>query len=120
MTKTWAGVTVPAAVMSRGKNFGKELAASRTALYPATVLIALRASMGWARVIRGMSSMENEVILHAANAWISAVLVYGWRKLIRMASAFIFSTSTIVGGWTLRRMSALSKTSDSTRAPTSM
>src|SRR5713226_4997086 len=58
--------------------------------------MALRASMGWARVMRGMSSMENAVILRAARALIAAALV---------------------GGWTLRRMSALLKTSSSRRAP---
>jgi hypothetical protein len=75
MTKTCAGVIVPAAVMSNGKNFGKQLAASKTALYPATVLIALRASMDWARAMRGMSSIENAVIPWEANAWISLVPV---------------------------------------------
>ena len=58
---TRAGVTVPAAVIIIGNIRGSLSAAIKTALYPATVAIDESASMLWARVIRGMSSIENAV-----------------------------------------------------------
>jgi hypothetical protein len=46
--KTFAGVTIPAAVISAGNIFGREVAASRTAWYPEMVAMDERASMLWA------------------------------------------------------------------------
>ena len=74
MMNTRAGVKVPAAVMSSGKNFCKRLAAKSTALYPETVLMALKTSMDWARVIRGINSMAKAVALRAARA----LIISGW------------------------------------------
>ncbi len=59
MTRPLAGRTVPAAVVSSGKNLGRRLAARRTALYPPTVLWLESESMLWARVMRGMASMRD-------------------------------------------------------------
>ena len=61
---------VPAAVIINGKNLFKVLAASKTALYPAAELIALKASIRCAREIRGTNSMENVVSSLSASAWI--------------------------------------------------
>ena len=65
-TSTFAALTVPAAVMNIGNIFGSVSAARRTALYPATVAIDDRASMLWARVIRGISSIEKLVTPRSA------------------------------------------------------
>ena len=56
----------PAAVVSIGKNLGRVSAAIRTALYPATVACDERTSIDWARVVRGMASMLNEVMSRVA------------------------------------------------------
>ena len=56
-TRTRAGRTVPAAVVSIGKNLGRCIAAKRTARYPATVACEDRASIRCARVVLGILSM---------------------------------------------------------------
>ena len=61
MMKTRAGEMVPAAVISIGNIRGSAFAASRTPLYPAIVAIDESASMLCARVMRGISSIENSV-----------------------------------------------------------
>ena len=66
--RTLAGVIVPAAVMSMGNIFGKALAAINTALYPATVPMDDRTSMLCARVILGMSSIENAMTFREFNS----------------------------------------------------
>src|SRR5437762_3250042 len=53
MTNTLAGRTVPAAVISMGKNLPRALAAMRTLLYPAMLAIELSTSMLCARAILG-------------------------------------------------------------------
>ena len=55
-----AAVTVPAAVISIGKIFGSDIAASNTARYPAMVAIDDSASMLCARVMRGINSIERK------------------------------------------------------------
>jgi len=61
--------------------------------------------------MRGMSSMEKAVILRAASALIAVGVAVGLEELMRNESSFMRPISSIVGGWTLRRMSALPKTS---------
>ena len=56
MIRTRDGVMVPAAVVIMGKMRGRVSATTMTALYPAMEAMAERASMLWARVVRGMSS----------------------------------------------------------------
>jgi hypothetical protein len=68
-TSTRAGGTVPAAVMYSGKNRGSRMAASRTQRYPDTRAWELRASMDWAREMRGTSSRAKEVTPASASAW---------------------------------------------------
>ena len=58
-TSTVAGFTVPAAVVSIGKNRVDSDAASSTALYPATLACDDSASITCAREIRGMASSAN-------------------------------------------------------------
>ena len=56
ITSTLAGGTVPAAVMNMGKNLARCSAADRPARYPATVACDERASIDWARLMRGSRS----------------------------------------------------------------
>jgi hypothetical protein len=51
---------VPAAVIIMGNIFGSALAAIRTASYPAMLAMDESASMVWARVMRGTSSMAKK------------------------------------------------------------
>src|SRR5690606_35945675 len=62
ITSTFAGGTVPAAVINIGKKRGRLAAAKSTALYPETVLILESTSMLWALEILGMESILNKVI----------------------------------------------------------
>ena len=71
-------MTVPAAVVSIGKNFGSEFAATSTALYPAMLLCDERESIGCARVTRGIMSMLNAVARFAASARTTSAFVSGW------------------------------------------
>ncbi len=61
ITKTRAGATVPAAVVSIGKSFGRRAAAIRIALYPAIVDCEDNTSMLCARAMRGTSSIAKTV-----------------------------------------------------------
>ena len=60
--RAFPGGTVPAAVVSIGKNLIAVLAASSAAWYPATVACDERASMPCALVIRGTSSKARAVV----------------------------------------------------------
>ena len=68
-TSTLAGGTVPAAVISIGKNFGSASAARITARYPPTVAWEDNESIRCARVTRGIASIENAVTPELASAW---------------------------------------------------
>ena len=70
--KTLAAETVPAAVISIGNIRGSVSAASSTPLYPAMVAIDDSASMLCARVMRGMSSIDNAVAPVCASAPIAS------------------------------------------------
>jgi hypothetical protein len=68
-TRTLAGLAVPAAVISIGKNRPNSVAATSTALYPATFDWELRASIGWVRdSVRGSPSRLIAVTPRAASA----------------------------------------------------
>jgi len=70
------------------------LAASRTALYPATVLMVERASMRCARVIRGIISIAKAVIFRFASLFMISRLAKGCKRPIRIApSSFVLSPS---------------------------
>ena len=71
-------MTVPAAVVSIGKNFGSEFAATSTALYPAMLLCDDSESIGCARVTRGIASMLKAVVRLAASARTVSAFVSGW------------------------------------------
>jgi hypothetical protein len=88
MTKTLAGGMVPAAVISIGKSFGNESAASTAALYPATVAIEERASIACAREMRGMSSMAKSVMPRSIAGSRTAGSSRGRRKPARTAPDF--------------------------------
>ena len=97
ITKTFAGSTVPAAVVSMGKYLGSAFAATRTALYPAMFAMEERVSIDCARVMRGIRSVAKEVIRRAA----SLSTASGWRVGIivqrRIAPSRIASTSCMPG-----------------------
>ena len=59
---------MPAAVISIGKYLLSSAAASNAPLYPAMFAIEDRVSMDWARVVRGMASVEKAVTPRAARA----------------------------------------------------
>ena len=77
ITSTLAGATVPAAVISMGKNFGSRSAASSTALYPPTVLCEDKASIDCARVMRGIDSIAKPTIA-ALGQTFDPLLVRQW------------------------------------------
>src|SRR3954471_14485976 len=107
--KTRAAVRVPAAVISIGNMRGRWSAAMRTPLYPAIVAIDESASMLCARVIRGISSIENAIAPASASVRIASGVPSGsanpitvWPRRSRPASAGVERT------WS--RMSADEKT----------
>ena len=67
ITITLAGGTFPAAVICPVKKRPKLFAASITARYPAMFAIEERASIFWARLIRGIESIAKAVVLRVAN-----------------------------------------------------
>ena len=67
-TTTSAGGTVPAAVMLSGKKRRSRPAATIADRYPATSACELSASIDCAREMRGMSSMENDVMPSSARS----------------------------------------------------
>src|SRR5438093_922620 len=82
ITSTFAGGTVPAAVMSIGKKRGRCSAPRSAASYPATVACDESASIGCARVIRGTDSSANAVTPRAASASTPVGSESGSRKAI--------------------------------------
>ena len=96
-TKTFAGVSVPAAVIIIGNIRGAALAASRTALYPTIVAIDDRTSIDWARVIRGINSSENEVTRRSASTAIGLGSHSGSHSAIRIW--FACNCWGTVSGW---------------------
>jgi hypothetical protein len=76
-TRTRAGVIVPAAVMSIGKNRGSRSAAMRTALYPARFACDESASIDCASVVRGIMSTEIAPALRPAIARTRSALIRG-------------------------------------------
>ena len=85
MTSTFAGGTVPAAVMNMGKNLPRCSAAASPARYPETVACELRASMPCARLIRGSWSKLKTVTPRAARTRRVSADCAGWKKLSSMA-----------------------------------
>ena len=116
--KARAAVSVPAAVISIGNIRGRWLAASSTPLYPAIVAIDDSASMLWARVMRGISSIENAVTPACASVRIASGAPSGSAKPITTCP---LRSRAVSGGTerTWRMMSAAAKTSsrDATSAP---
>ena len=110
--KTREGVIVPAAVMNMGKSLGEASAAASTALYPAMVAMELSASILWARVVRGMSSMEKTVSLRSASSFMISGWASGSVKEIRVVPSLSASRSAAgksgsdPGPRTMRTMSA--------------
>ena len=104
-TTTFAGATVPAAVMRSGNIFGSRAAARRTALYPAIVAIEERASMACARVERGTSSIANAVTPASRNGRRLSGSSSGRRKPITAAPFRSRATSTGSGRFTQARRS---------------
>ena len=96
-TSTLAGATVPAAVISMGKNFGSRSAASSTALYPPTVLCEDKASIDCARVMRGIDSIAKPTIPRSDRRSIPSLSVNGSRKEISATPSGIAATSSAVG-----------------------
>ncbi len=108
-TSALAGRIVPAAVVNMGRNLGRCPAAMRTALYPATVAWEESASIDWARVILGTSSMEIEEMRRSASLRMSAGSPRGSRKDTRIepsARPETSSGSASDGGLTRRTMPA--------------
>src|SRR5271169_350114 len=98
--KTFAGEIVPAAVIMRGKSFGTVSAARTTALYPATFACEERASIGWARLIRGISSMAKTVALRDASLFTVSMLARGERNETVTAPSLTREASSGVKGVT--------------------
>ena len=94
ITSTLAGATVPAAVISMGKNFGSRSAASSTALYPPTVLCEDKASIDCARVMRGIDSIAKPTIPRSDRRSIPSLSVNGSRKEISATPSGIAATSS--------------------------
>ena len=97
ITSTLAGATVPAAVISMGKNFGSRSAASSTALYPPTVLCEDKASIDCARVMRGIDSIAKPMIPRSDRRSIPSLSVNGSRKEISATPSGIAATSSALG-----------------------
>ena len=104
MTSTLDGASVPAAVMSKGKNFPNAPAARMAARYPAIELCDDSASMDCARAMRGMASMLKAVMRFLAWSSVSSGLSSGWRNAISAEpsasrSASCSPRSTFGIGW---------------------
>jgi hypothetical protein len=103
MTITLAGRMVPAAVVSMGKKRGESLAAWMAARYPATVAWLERASMLWARVMRGMSSMARTVAFFAAKAFTRSRFLWAWTKPTTRHPGSRAWIRSSLGGCTVKR-----------------
>ena len=106
MTSTRVGATVPAAVIIIGNNLPMRAAAMSTALYPAAEACDERASIDWARDMRGSSSRLKAVTPRLASALTMSPWVEGCRKLISTAPSRSSSTSVRIGACTLSTASA--------------
>jgi hypothetical protein len=84
---------------------GRLSAASRTALYPATVACDERISIDWARVVLGRSSRLKEVIFLADNSLTSSGLKKGLSAATITWPLFMLSRSFFSGGLILRMIS---------------
>mmetsp|Transcript_64157 Transcript_64157/g.106060 ORF Transcript_64157/g.106060 Transcript_64157/m.106060 type:complete len:286 (-) Transcript_64157:19-876(-) len=93
ITRTFAGFTLPAAVIVCLKYRPKLFAASTTALYPAMLAMELRTSYTWDRVIRGIQSIAKTVIFAFWNFSTSAGFCPGATMQMRIAPSFIRSNS---------------------------
>lgn len=91
------------------------------ARYPATVAWLERASMLWARVMRGMSSMAITVAFFACRARTSSRFLWGWTKPTTMAPGSRAWMRSSGGGWTVKRRWAPFRSSprSTTSAPAS-
>src|SRR5690606_26904923 len=105
-TSTEAGGTVPAAVVSVGKNRGNRSAASSAARYPVTVAWDDSASRLWARETRGTASTANARTPALRSAATPSVLVAGARRPTNTAPDASRSTSAGLGADTVSTMSA--------------
>ena len=117
-TSTFAGATVPAAVISIGKKRGSRSAATSTALYPDTVACDESASIGCARVMRGIDSIAKAFTPRAASRSIPGRSVSGSRKPTSSCPSRRRSTSAADGLRTFTTPSA-SHTELETSAPAS-
>ena len=115
-TNTRAGAIVPAAVVSMGKNFPDASAPRSTAVYPAIVLKADRASIRCAFVVRGISSIATAVTPDAARRSKRGPLSYGDIIATQRAPDARWAGSSkpsgrTAGGLTLRTIPASRKSS---------
>ena len=108
---------MPAAVISIGKNLGRRSAASSTALYPETVACEDSASIGCARVIRGIDSSANPVTPRRVRRSMPSGSVSGWRNAIRIEPSASRSTSSADGFCTFTTPSASAKSSSRLTTP---
>ena len=90
-TKTCAGVTVPAAVISKGKNLGLNSAPISAALYPAQSACEVSASIDCAREILGTNSIEKAVAPAFARASIFSIEFVGDKNEIVTAPFLSFA-----------------------------
>ena len=116
-TSTSAGRTVPAAVMLSGKNCRSRPAATTAPRYPATIACELNASIGWAREIRGTSSMANVNAPRSRRAATSPIRLAVGKKEQVATSGCAASNSAVGTGCTLRTSPAPARAPGSTRAP---
>ena len=100
MTNTLAGGTVPAAVMNIGKNLARCSAAVSPARYPDTVACELKASMPWARLMRGSRSKLKTVAFLAARARTASSAWATPKKLNSAAPSGTAAASSALGGLT--------------------
>ncbi len=117
-TSTRAGGTVPAAVMNSGKKRGSRVAASSTQRYPATSACEVSASIDWARLIRGTSSMANAVTWACARARTTSSSAPGEQKPRVTAPGLSLATTSGRSGRTCRSTSTpAASTVSTTSAP---
>ena len=100
ITSTLAGGTVPAAVMNIGKNLARCSAAVSPARYPDTVACELKASMPWARLMRGSRSKLKTVAFLAARARTASSAWATPKKLNSAAPSGTAAASSALGGLT--------------------
>src|SRR5207244_74451 len=110
-TSTLAGVRVPAAVTSIGKSRPVATAASRTALYPATVACDDSTSIACARVMRGRRARLNAVTLRAASCDTVSRSAAGWNDATSAAPSRHRRGASMDGRWTLTAPSTRPNTS---------